>query len=226
MRFILIIIFQFFVSGFAFSKPFLLSGKIKYNSDNIKNISLYKWNNIFSKEFIATISIIENEFLYINHNISEIDIYSLSNSNNNQSIAFVWDGEVKIVIDSTSSFYSAKIENSPISQEYTMFNESIYDSLFLPIRNLDTSISQEKLKCPAGCNSLDSLNILRAEAESFARNNQIMLMLSYVRDHPDSFVSLYILTKTGMEFDREDYKRHFSMLDEKLKQHSRAAPYR
>lgn len=62
---------------------------------------------------------------------------------------------------------------------------------------------------------MDNLNKQRTIAEDLARSMQIPFMLNYVKKYPNSFISLYILTKTGMEAKREDYKSHFILLDSK-----------
>lgn len=207
------------------AEPFTLTGKILNNSENITSVSLYKKHNNYYKEFVSNIPVIENEFIYLNKDINETDVYVIRNSKNNQFIQFIWNGDTRVVIDSVSNFYRAKIINSPLDDEFTKFDSLMQDSLFEPIRRLDRIIIKQNKTCPTGCDSLDTLIQLRTHAEKFARENQTLLKMNYVRSNPSSFVSLFLLTLTGTESNIEEYRKHFNLLSDELKQHSRAKQY-
>lgn len=220
-----IIYYLFFISFTTNAQIFTLSGEILNNLENVKTLTLYKKHNNFHKELIGNILITDNKFNFIDANINEIDVYTIHNSYNTQFIQFIWDGDTKIVIDSISNFYKAKVENSPLDKEYTEFDSTMQDSLFEPMRILDRLIILQRKRCSTGCDSLDTLLHLREEAEKFARGSFIPFQLNYVKQHPDSFVSLLLLTLMGDENNNEDYRYHFNLLDFKLKQHSRALLY-
>jgi|GEM_PF-874807 hypothetical protein len=220
-----ILIFYLFNSLFTCAQTFKLSGEISNNSKGIKILSLYKKHNSYYKEFIYNIPVVDNKFIYINNNIFEIDVYVIHNSYNNQFIQFIWDEDTKIIIDSISSFYKAKIINSPLDNEFTEFDSIMQDSLFKPIRELDRLITMKKKDCPDGCDSLSILLNLRENAEKFTRKNIIPFRLNYVKKHPNSFVSLFLLTLMGTENQNQEYREHFKLLDSILKKHSRASIY-
>lgn len=204
---------------------FLISGSIASNEAPITSLSLYKWYNPFHQELVATIPIIDGAFIYIPPKAPDVDVYLLSNPANQQGIQFIWDGEVSFRIDSIGTFGRGSVLNSPLTQELSQYNKEILDSLFVPLHRLDTLLVQQKLLCPQGCDRLDSLQLQRNAAEDFSRKNLIPLMLDYVRKNPSSFISLFILTKTGMEAQRDDFRRHFMLLDEKWRRHRRGELY-
>jgi hypothetical protein len=225
MKNIIVLLLFLFIDSGKKSNSFSIAGKIEDNSSQISSINLYKWHNLFYSEFIASIPIVDNEFIYINKSINETDIYTLRHPQMSQSVQFVWDGDIRITITSTLKIHESIIENSPNTIELLKFNNAIQDSLYEPIRVLDGLIVEKAKLCITGCDDLDSLHKRRANAEDFARSSQIPFMLNYVKKHPNSFVSLYLLTKTGMEFGREDYQKHFLLLTDELKSHRRLLPY-
>jgi hypothetical protein len=96
----------------------------------------------------------------------------------------------------------------------------VLDSLYNPIRKLDTLIQNTSEFTPRYI--LDDLKQERERLIRVARETTIPLCLNYVKNNPNSFISLFILTKYGVEPQREDYRVYFNLLSESLKGHSRA----
>lgn len=203
---------------------FTISGTIDKEESNINSLQLYKFNTIFKREYIATIIVNDSKFEYSTIN-NEVDVYLIINSFNGQIIQFVWDGNIKIEIKSLDNFHKSQILNSPLSRELSNYYRSLTDSLITPVRRLDSLIGIEKTKCPNGCTFLDSLNIAKDKLAAFGHNTIDEYTLSYVKNNPDSFISLFVLTKYGIEQNRDDFRKHFMLLNDKLKQHSRAIAY-
>jgi hypothetical protein len=202
---------------------FTINGTIHDDKVKIKTIYLYKWHNSYYQELIADIPVYNGAFTYSNKDIREDDTYMISNPLNNQFMVFVFDADIIIKINSLDLFHNAQVINSPLTEKLHEFNKIIQDSLYNPIRKLETLI-QNANKLTTNI-ILDSLNLEREKYIKLAIEKTIPLSLDFVKKNPNSFISLFILTKYGMEAERKEYRECFDLLNDSLKRHSRAKIY-
>lgn len=199
---------------------FTISGTIHDQEATVSSIHLYKWHNTFYQELIADIPVYNGTFSYSNNDLVEVDTYMIKNPLNSQFLLFILDADITIQINSFDLFYEAQVFGSPLTKKLLEFNKMVLDSLYNPIRKLDTLIQNTSEFTPRYI--LDDLKQERERRIKVARETTIPLCLNYVKNNPNSFISLFILTKYGVEPQREDYRVYFNLLSESLKGHSRA----
>lgn len=179
---------------------------------------LYKMHNVFSSELIDKIDLTDNDF-YISKTLDEIDVYYIENPISEQLIRFIWDGDLKIEIDS-SNFYSSQIKNSVLTDSLNFCETEIQERFFEPIRSIDNQIKEYKKT-----NQEVMIINLSKKRDSLIDKSKIDFndyIHSFVKKNPNSFISLYYLTKMG-EYDdsNKDDRTLLFNLSPALKRHTR-----
>ncbi len=205
------------------SNTFTITGNVK-GLKGLEYVELEKYISFFEKKAIAKIPIINNHFFYSDTAIKEIDAYIIK-SPDNQKLAywFIWDNHIKIDIDTTS--YFARASDSPMTQLRDSCSKIMEDSYLKNIHVLDTLISITK-KDNKSRNEILELENRKKIAFQNASNGLRSFTENFIRTNPNSFLSLFYLTETGLEQGDIWNKNMYAILSERLKNHSRAKQFK
>ncbi|WP_461139653.1 hypothetical protein [Spirosoma pomorum] len=210
-----IISFSVFITSSCLAERFTITGKLN-KTTSLSEVHLYKFNNMFSRDLITKISIRGNEFNY-SADLKEVDTYLLVNPATKYSILFVWDGNIEFIIDEVD-FSSSKVLNSPLTKELRQFDSIRIARFIEPVKKIDTLLSNSlKLKS----STIDSLRKEHTKIYRESREGFDTYKYEYIRNRPDSFISLYKLTDIDGVPETTEEKELVNSLSENLKKHSR-----
>lgn len=220
-----LLIVLFFSSLICLSQGNTIVGTFKASGCNEKVLALYKYNSPFSKELIEKKKG-DNGVFNFRRNNTEIDTYLLMDTESEMALLFIWDNDLFIDLNCNNIDESIVI-NSPQTSELRKTDKLKYDLYILPLIKLDSLISQCKIT-----NKLNKENICNKiilERATLGNENRKLFdefIMNYIKNNPDSFVSLYYLTFGGDRFVPEKKNiEAFGFLSERLKMHSRSKIY-
>mgnify|MGYP000874503602 CR=1 FL=1 len=188
-----------------------------------KELVIYKYINQMEQQWVGEINLDRKHFEF-ETSLYEVDSYMIKNPKNNHFFVFIWDNDIEIKID-TLEFSNSKILNSPLTDELQRFFENLEKKVFFEVRKVDSLILKYNRETIKNKPKLDSLYNLRTKSMEVAMKEHKNFYLSYINNNLDSFVSLYLLTKSeGMAFEL-NYFDFFLKFSDRLKTHSRAREF-
>ena len=184
------------------------------------SIKIMHYIDPFNQELIKELNIEKPTSFSLN--IEEIDTYMLSKKDDNKFLVFFWDDDIYINIKS-DSLHESEVLNSPITKErkdYGLLSEKI---VFSRLRKLETHIStmydEKKNKNPDSLKVIQKLKIERDSLMNTLGESYIQFVRQYLKDHPKSFIAIYMLhfmEITPTEADKkilrempEEYKNNY-----------------
>lgn len=189
-------------------------------STNIDKMMIYRYHNMFDQEDIGVIEVNNGRFEF-KYSLDEEDAYMIKSLKDGHFFIFIWDNNIEIKVDSIE-FSNSTVLYSPLTTELDSFHINLEKQVFSEVRDIEKLISITGKKEPKVQSELVNLERLKSKAMALAIERHRDFYLSYINNHLDSFVSLYLLTiMGGMQFEL-NYPSFFQKFSERLKKHSRA----
>ena len=216
------ILVNILISTFSFGQYYTIKGRI-LDHPLYDHLALIKHINPYEQVRLVEKQVQKGDFEF-QISDKEIDMYVIQNSTNKNFIMFIWDGNLTVEIDSID-FWNSKVNNSKLTDEMDKFGVVTQKTFFDPIRKLDTLITNYKVN--RGSKSvIDSLEKLKSKLIDESQKGFMAYNREYIRLHPDSFFSLYLLSKLSMFGIQDADRESFSYLSKELKNHSRAKQFK
>ena len=199
----------------------VLPNKVLYNQ-----LKIYKYHSSFERSYVGDIEIEKGKFTYQIPK-DELDVYLIENPLNEHFVLFIWDNNITIEIDSVN-FSNSKVKNSQLTNEMNTYGVIVQKTFFDPIHKIDTLISQYKIsnKYEQHKPIIDSLMNNRGKLWDESQRKFNEFNKRYIIDHPDSFFSLFLLTKMCVFGPKDDDKALFRHLSDRLKLHNRGKVFK
>ncbi|GAB3172092.1 hypothetical protein [Telluribacter humicola] len=208
------------VANSGFCQNFILTGKFD-GSEVPTSLNLYKYNNYFDSQFVATIPVEGDSFFYNNSKIKETDAYYLADAHNSdKSYWFFWEGENELLIN-TEDYSKSMVKNSPLTEERDRYERIVFDKFHAEIKTIDKQLSELKKDVTKNQVKIDKLTMVRSQKWDQGTKDQATFERNYILENVNSIFSLYLLTCIGIEMVNEDSRQLFNSLNESVKRHSR-----
>jgi len=182
-----------------------------------KELSLYKYKNVFEKTFIKSVTLVEDTN-HIDRPSDEVDMYLLESKAEGTFILFIWDSNLTILVD-TLAFYNSKVQGSALTDEWK--TAEITRRVKLPLADTIKLIN-DTLRSP-GISS-ENREKLQSKASKLLDKYVIQwreYVYEFIKNNKNSFVSLYWLSLLNKNILKEHVNYLSSILSDDLRIHSR-----
>ena len=204
--------------------PICSNGQVKemYIKSDIYPISIevMRHRDPFNRESIEKLVI--DKPMSFSLNLEEIDTYMLTQKDNNRFLVFIWDEDIEIHLKA-DSLDKSEVLMSPLNKEFDNYEVLAEKIVFSRLRKLETHIStmydEKKNKNPDSLKVIQKLKIERDSLMNTLGESYIQFVRQYLKDHPKSFIAIYMLhfmEITPTEADKkilrempEEYKNNY-----------------
>ncbi len=221
--FFIILALVLLFNGSSYGQVFTVSGKLRPGC-SVKELVIKKIVDLFTQQKIAVVPVVDSQFKF-SKQLIEPDVYIISENGGKDLAIFIWHTDTYMDLSCNGSHTrETVITNSPLTVEMRQFHGE-RQKILQPLTDIDVRIEKNKVTHEFNKQQVDSLSKIMWKDMSFYKKKLVGLNLEYVKNHPNSFLSLYILTEYGEENKKEAYRDAFKTLPDTLKNHSRAKIY-
>ena len=201
------------------NKQYFVEGKIETTNNEAQAMLICRTNTI---NINKTVNIIDGKFEFKGNVINEIEepvkatIFLKKNKNTfvnrKESLTFYLEPGINKIVSKTNSITNAKVLDSKINSEYNRLLQALE-----PLDKKEDDLKSEYKK-KAAKNIKDTLALAKIDVQlDSLEKEQKNKYLHFVKENPDSFISILALNKYDLTPLYSDVAPFFNLLSERVK---------